>query len=148
MAIAISYEDQADAIFSAMLILNADWPSLNLFRWAEGDTLKEKASWVSESAYWWAVWDSGEFQGVMAAVDMGHGRYGTRWAAHFASRRHVNHQKVFLKCWKSFLSMAQANGVGLIAAYIPVDRGEISRLAKIMKFRKFGSLWVLVQLQS
>lgn len=133
MAVNLAYDEDPDSIRSAMAILRMDWPDIELFRWAESP------EWIAHHAHWWHVWDGESFAGFLAAVDLGR----RRWAFHFGARRSFSGGRVMLAAWSRFLAIAEAEGVGLVVAYIPEERPEIRRVARIFKFRRFNQkLWV------
>ena len=133
MALTLCYEDSTQAIADAMAIIRQEWPDRDLLQWAESP------DWVAGHAHWWHVWDDGRWLGYMAAVDRGR----DRWVFHFGCRRQFDRPRVMLEAWAIFLSVAKINHIRLLAAYIPLERPEIRRAARIFNFRRFSTtLWV------
>lgn len=133
MALTLCYEDDVGAIRDAMAIIRQEWPGRDLLQWAESP------EWAARHAHWWQVWEGDRWLGYIAAVDLNRGR----WAFHFGCRRRFDRARAMLEAWDLFLKVAEANGVRILAAYIPLERPEIRRAARIFNFRRFSeTLWV------
>jgi len=88
----------------------------------------------------WDVYNQGRWIGYMAATS----HYKGRWVFHFAAISDIDHKSVIPYAWRLFLKQARKKNVKMVAVYIPDDRADIRRLARIFKFKHFfGHLWAL-----
>lgn len=140
MAIKIERETESWGIACAMMRVERDWPDLSLFEWVKQPTDFKQALWVAHWARWWHVWDDTQYLGYVAATDSGKGR----WSFHFGAVAGIDHARVMPRAWRLFLREAASEGVRIVAVYIPTERPEIRRLARIFKLRRFSkTLWAL-----
>ncbi len=139
MAVKLTLETDAWGICCALLRVERDWPELDLLAWVQADSDFRRALWIVEHAHWWHVWDGKQFAGYVAAVPLGK----NRWAVHFGAVAGIDHARIMVRGWRIFIKIAQANSVRLLVAYIPHDRPDILRLAKIFHFKRFRKLWAL-----
>jgi hypothetical protein len=144
MAVELKRTADAAIIALAMEVVEDDWPEHDLFEWLDCKDRMKRSLWAASHARWWNVWDRGLFCGYIAAVDDGKGR----WYVHFGAVAGIV-PTVFAKAFRKFLKLAQAEGVRIVAAYISMNRADVHRLARILKFRRFeATLWVLTVDQS
>jgi len=131
------HEPGAEGILQTLEVFTQEWPERDLFRWAKADGLQGKAEWIADHAHLWQVWQGKRLIGYFAAVDLGRGR----WSVHFGGRRAISSGRAMLVAWRKVQAVFQVNGVRLLVAYIPPERPEIERAARIFHFRKFKKLW-------
>jgi hypothetical protein len=135
----LTHEPDTAGILHTLVIFTQEWPERDLFRWAKADELQSKAEWIADHAHLWQVWQGGRLVGYFAAVDFGRGR----WSVHFGGRRPIPSGRAMLVAWRKLQAVFRANGVRLLVAYIPPERPEIQRAARIFQFRQFKTLWAL-----
>lgn len=132
----IKREFSKGRIFLEMHYFNFD--GIKLFDWIECEGYCKKAEWVLKNARWWSVRINKKYVGWMAATS----HYRGRWVFHFGAFKGIDHKSVIPAAWRLFLKEAEKENVKLVAVYIPDDRADIRRLARIFKFRHFfGNLW-------
>jgi len=137
MAVKLHQSGDSRVILWALEQMQQEWPELDLFRWAKGESLQSKSEWIAANARFWLVWHGERLVGYLAATDQGRGR----WVFHFGGRR-VLPPNIFLSGWREFLEIAEREGVRLVAAYIPPERPAVRRMARLFQFRRFSKiLW-------
>lgn len=137
MALKLRQLLSSDEIYWLLVVMDQEWPDKGLFAWADGESLTDKARWIAVHANLWTVWSGKSLNGYIAAEDLGRGR----WSVHFGNRRGRNLGREMILVWRIFLKIAHASGVHLLVAYIPGERSDIERMARIFKFRQFKKLW-------
>lgn len=127
----------AQDFFVLVLCFAFAYPS-HKFEWLPGHLKEKRFQWAIDHARIWEVYKNKKCVGYMAATS----HYKGRWVFHFGAIRNIDHKSVIPAAWRLFLKEAEKENVKLVAVYIPDDRADIRRLARIFKFRHFfGNLW-------